>query len=115
MKLFLFIAAAFILCSGSTVSSSNEERCFYFCISRPLKADTALVLLYTEVKDTICTILQSRAIASKWGELAENRCQSTSGCTSDVNIYKAKEDAQKNLDNVINRYHTYYKLEKVKL
>ena len=115
MKLFLFIAAAFILCSGSTVSSSNEERCFYFCIYRPMKADSTLVLLYTAVKDTTCTILQSGAIASKWGELANDRCQTTNGCTSDVNIYKAKGDAQKNLDNAINRYRTYYKLEKVKL
>ena len=115
MKLFLFIAAAYILLSGSTAASGNEEKCFYFCISRPMKADTTLVFLYTEVKDTTCAILQSGSIASKWGELADNRCQTTSGCTSDVNIYKAKEDAQKNLENAINQYRTYFKLEKVKL
>ena len=115
MKTIITIISAFLLTASGQMAKAQQDKCYYFCFSKPITTDTTNFVLYTDIKDTLCTVMDEGSIAKRWAEYVNRRCKTVGDCSSDLNYYRSKEDAQKNLENAINQYRTYFKLEKVKL
>ena len=113
MKSLLFIIPIFCFFSYSS-ESKKIEKCYYFGLSRPIKSDSTFnTVFYFDIKDTTGAAIRSNKLAVKWSEIVDKRCATSSGCTSDLNVYFTWEEAKKNLDNAIKIYGVNYKLEKV--
>ena len=113
MKTILIIISAFLLTASAQTAKAQVDRCFYFCFSRPITTDTTNSVLYTDIKDTLCTVMDEGSIAKRWAEYVNRRCKTVGDCSSDLNYYRSKEEAQKNLDEMLRKLTGVYKIEKV--
>jgi hypothetical protein len=95
-------------------SPQKEEKCYYFGLSYPMNAGTSFkTVMYTDIKDTVCNRVTMIGLSAKWADLVNKRCETPGNCTSDLNSYPTKEEAEKNLDNALKKYKNQYKLEKL--
>ena len=113
MKTISFILSAFLFTASTQTVNAQQDRCYYFCFSRPITTDTSNSVLYTDIKDTLCTVMDEGSIAKKWAEYVNRRCKTAGDCSSDLNYYRSKEEAQKNLDELLRKLTGVYKIEKV--
>jgi hypothetical protein len=75
----------------------SKETFYYFCVSHSKSSETNKskeIILYTSVLEIICEEKEIRLQATKWGDFVDKNCQNESGCTSDLNYYPTKEDAE---------------------
>ena len=113
MKTIIIIISVFLLTGSTQAVSAQQDRCYYFCFSRPITTDTSNSVLYTDIKDTLCQAMEEGSIAKRWAEYVNRRCKTVGDCTSDLNYYRTREDAQKNLDDLLKKISGPYKIEKV--
>jgi len=113
MKTFITIISAFLLTVSGQMAKAQQDKCYYFCFSKPITTDTTNFVLYTDIKDTLCTVMDEGSIAKRWAEYVNRRCKTVGDCSSDLNYYRSKEDAQKNLDELLRKLTGVYKIEKV--
>ena len=113
MKTVLIIISAFLLTASTQELKAQQDKCYYFCFSRPITTDTSNSVLYTDIKDTLCQVMEEGSIAKRWAEYVNRRCKTVGDCSSDLNYYRSKEDAQKNLDELVRKLTGVYKIEKV--
>lgn len=96
------------------ILQQEEERCYYFGLSRPTKTDAVFnIVLYSDIKDTLCDSRNWPGLSAKWTRLVNNICGNANECTSDLNYYTTKEQAEKNLNDALKKYGKQYKLEKI--
>jgi|GEM_PF-3662198 len=104
----------------TSVSVKKESVFFYFCLSHS-KYSTSVkekqFIIYTNIDEFTGDENKLREISRKWGEYVRLNCENNIGCTSDLNYYKSKEQADMQLEIVKKRYSDPEKfiLKKVEL
>lgn len=85
------------------IKNNSATTFYYFCVSHAKSSSSKQIILYTIVYQTS----DEKNISEKtkaWGSLVDNSCENPGGCTSDLNYYKSKEDAEKQLENTKHLY-----------
>jgi hypothetical protein len=83
-------------------SNTTGNTFYYFCVSHAKESGKQIVL-YTAIylagdEKTI------REKTKNWANLVDNGCENPGGCTSDLNYYTSKEQAEKELMNTKHLY-----------
>lgn len=119
MKLLLLLVFAALLSSACNKNlNSGKKTSYFFCKSRTinLQEDTSIIyILYTDV---YCIDTDERSLrekTNKWASLVDKICKSPLGCTSDLNYYHSKQEAEVIRNELFDRYKDpeKYKMEKV--
>lgn len=119
MKPLIFLILAVLLSSACKRNLNNDKTISYFyCNSRTinLQEDTSIIyILYTDVYSIDADERSLREKTNKWASLVDKICKSTLGCTSDLNYYHSKQEAEVIRNELFDRYKDpeKYKMEKV--
>lgn len=121
MKPALLLIAPFLLpVNKFTGNVKNEKTFYYYCDSHsmdPQSVKGKQVILYTEVYKITC---EEERISDKtvaWAALVDAACENERGCTSDLNYYETKEEAETRLKETKKHYSDTekYTLKKMEL
>jgi hypothetical protein len=90
-----------------TPNKKTESTFYYFCDSHSMDPQTVIgrqVILYTKVYKIIGEKNTIKERTKEWLKLVENNCENEKGCTSDLNYYPTKEDAEKQFESTKHLY-----------
>lgn len=119
MKLLLFLLLTVLLSSACKRNLSTDQKISYFyCNSRTInfQEDTATnYILYTDVYDIDTDERALQEKTRKWATLVDKSCKSVLGCTSDLNYYTSRQEAEAQRNEFLDRYKNpeKYHIEKL--
>ena len=98
----------------------SKETFYYFCVSHSKSSETNKskeIILYTSVLEITCEEKEIRQQSTKWGDFVDKNCQNESGCTSDLNYYKTREQAEAEFQKIKEHYRDVQRfvLKKIEL
>jgi len=84
--------------------NNSENTFYYFCVSHAKYSSGKQVILYTKVYQITCEEKNIPEKTKEWATLVEKSCENPTGCTSDLNYYRSKEDAEKQFESTKHLY-----------
>lgn len=108
MKFIMLYCCLVVFAASETAVAKKNNTVYYFFTSRAMdqkKVKEKQYAVYTSIHAIPYDEQKIKELTKAWADKINSSCKNTTGCTSDLNVYKTAAEAEKQLNGFIQKYN----------